>query len=80
MSSVRLMRAFGGNSEKGVVKEKKARNDDFGLVVVVVTVAPVRRNELMDRQTRKRDAEKKRARMATRGGRIVEAPSRSREG
>lgn len=72
LSSVRLMEALGGNREKGVVKEKKGRSVDFCGGGDDDAAGPWRRIELMDRHTRKKDAEKKRTRMAIRGGRIVD--------
>jgi len=66
------MAALGGKMDKGAVKEKKGRNDDFfGGNAVVAGLE--RRIELMDRQTRNTDAVKKRTRMAIRGVRIVES-------
>jgi hypothetical protein len=70
LSSVRLMAALGGKREKGAVKEKSARKVDFCGGDDAITGLG-RRIELMERQTRKSDAEKKRTRMAIRGGRIV---------
>jgi len=70
LSSVKLMAALGGKSEKGAVNEKKARNVDFCDGDDVAT-GTGRRVELMARQTRNRDAAEKRTRMAIRGGRIV---------
>jgi hypothetical protein len=64
------MAALGGKRENGVPKEKRARNGAF-LGGNDVAAGLARRDELMDRQTRKREAEKKSTRMATRGGRIV---------
>lgn len=70
LSSVRVIVAAGGKREKGAVNEKKARNDDFWGGDDVATGLE-RWAELIDRQTRKMDAAKKRTRMAIRGGRIV---------
>jgi hypothetical protein len=64
------MAALGGKREKGVLNEKRARNGAF-LEGNDVAAALALRDELIDRQTRKREAEKKRTRMATRGGRIA---------
>jgi len=66
------MAALGGNSERGVVNEKNARNDDFFGGKGVAEILG-RRSVVIERQTRNRDAEKKRTRMAIRGGRIVES-------
>jgi hypothetical protein len=74
LSSVRLIAALGGKREKGVEKNKAPRDDFFDGDDVVADFG--RRIELMDRQTRKMEAEKKNTRMATRGGRIVELASR----
>lgn len=80
MSSVRLMSAFGGKRLKGAEKVKRGRVRDLGDTAGVSrggggadadAVEGDRRRELMERQNRKSDAEKKRTRMATRGGRIV---------
>jgi hypothetical protein len=71
LSSVRLMAAFGGKRVNGALKEKKDRSDDFGGVRGAAAELD-RRIELIERQKRKREAEKKSTRMATRGGRIVD--------
>lgn len=69
---MRLIAALGGKRENGAVKEKNAPSDDFlGDDDDDVTTGFGWRIELMDRQRRKRDAAKKRTRMAIRGGRIV---------
>ncbi len=63
---------IGGKRVNGAVKEKKGRRFDLG-GVEAEALARVgdRRRELMARQKRNSDAEKKRTSMATRGGRIV---------
>jgi hypothetical protein len=70
LSSVRLMAALGGNNVKGALKEKNDVNGDFGVVDGARTGAD-RARDVIDRQKRKREAAKKRTRMAIRGGRIV---------
>jgi hypothetical protein len=69
------MAALGGKREKGAVNEKKARKDDF-CAANRFTAGLGRRVELMERQTRKKEAKKKSTRMAARGVRIVKLPPR----
>lgn len=71
--------AFGGNSEKGVEREKNDRSLDLaggcsGIGEAIdPSDSPFRcANDVMDRQNRKRAAEKKKTSMTTLGGRIVE--------
>ncbi len=75
LSSVRLMVALGGKSEKGLVENSErncpfsgGRDDDDDDDVAEGCERPI---EPMERNTRKRDAEQKSTRIAIRGGRIV---------
>lgn len=70
LSSVREMAAFGGKSVKGVVKDRK---DPKGVVrwgLRGVAGWDERRRETTERQKRKREAARKRTRIAILGGRI----------
>lgn len=70
MSSVREMAAFGGNSVKGVVNDRKELNGvvRWGLRGEAGWEAWCR--ETTERQNKKREAARKRTRIAILGGRI----------
>lgn len=65
--------AFGGNSVKGVVKEKKDLKVNFGIPDCGRDVADTGwAIDATARQRRKRQAAEKRARMAILGGRMID--------
>lgn len=71
LSSAIVMIAFGGNSVKGVVKEKKDLNVDFEPVGRDDAARVGWATDVIARQRRKRQAAKKKTRMKILGGRIV---------
>lgn len=70
LSSAMVMMAFGGNRVNGVEKEKKDLKPDFCVDCGEEMIGAGRPTDVIARHRRKRQAKKKRTRMAILGGRI----------